>query len=182
MHDQHIETLFPTDAPTLKELIAAGRVNYDAGFSACQVYRHWLSRTWDANRPYANFLMLNPSKATHLIDDNTVFRTMNYAFDWGYGGVWVTNIFDFRETDPELMKKHPAPCSGENDAWIVKVAKAAGVVVCAWGVDGAFMSRGAHIRALLLENGVRPTCLKLTKNFHPSHPLYLKKSLQPIPL
>jgi hypothetical protein len=177
-----MDTLLPIVSPTLKELISDDRVKYDAQFSACGLYRPWLSRTWDANRPYANFLMLNPSKATHLIDDNTVFRTMNYAFDWGYGGVWVTNIFDFRETDPEVMKKQTAPCSPQNDAWIVKIAKAAGVVVCAWGVDGDFMSRGAHIRALLLENGVRPMCLKLTKNFHPSHPLYLKKTLIPIPL
>lgn len=178
-----MDTLFPVEAPTLRELIEAGRVKYDAGFHPTQpIYRHWLSRTWDAARPYANFLMLNPSTANHLVDDRTVYRTMQYAFEWSYGGVWVTNIFDFRETDPEVMKKHPAPCSVENDGWIIKVAHRAGIVICAWGVDGEFTGRGAHVAAMLRENGITPHCLKMTKTGEPGHPLYLRKTLRPIPL
>lgn len=175
-----MNTLFPIPDVTLKQLIESGRVRYDAGFSACTAYRHWLSRTWDAARPYANFLMLNPSTATHLDDDPTVFRTMNYAFDWGYGGVWVTNIFDFRETDPEKMKAHPAPCSDANDTWIVSVARNAGIVVCAWGTDGEFLGRGAHVTELLRENGITAHCLKKTKTNQPNHPLYLRKTLRPV--
>lgn len=178
-----MDTFLPIVDLTLKELIAGGRVKYDAGFHpTTPIYRHWLSRTWDEARPYANFLMLNPSTATHLEDDPTVFRTMNYAFDWGYGGVWVTNIFDYRDTDPEKMKAHPEPYSEANDAWIVHVARGAGIVVCAWGIDGDFGDRGTHVLALLRRNWITPHCLTKTKTGQPGHPLYLKKTLRPVPL
>jgi hypothetical protein len=176
-----MDTLVPVSDLTYAQLSGSGRVRGDALFSACGLYRHWLSRTWDANRPYVNFLLLNPSKATAELTDNTMERCNCYAFDWGYGGQWTTNAFDFRATYPTDMKAHPKPASDDCDRWIVEVAKKAAIVVCGWGTDGEFLGRGAHVISLLRENGITPHCLKKTKSGLPNHPLYLRKTLRPIP-
>lgn len=176
-----MDTLFPITDMTYAQVRDAGRIHGDALFSKCELYRHWLSRIWDSNRPYVNFLLLNPSKATADVTDNTMERCNCYAFDWGYGGQFTTNAFDFRATYPEDMKVHPQPASPDCDRWIVEIARKAAVVVVGWGTDGEFRGRGAHVLELLAENGVKPHCLKKTKDGFPNHPLYLRKTLRPVP-
>jgi hypothetical protein len=58
------------------------------------------------------------------------------------------------------------------------MVKNAAIVVAAWGVDGTHLHRDQAVIGLL---GKKLTCLGLTKRGHPAHPLYLKKSLEPIP-
>jgi hypothetical protein len=64
----------------------------------------------------------------------------------------------------------------ENDRWLVELAKDAGVIVAAWGVKGTHMNRDEKVKRLLAG---KLSCLKMTKNGHPGHPLYLNKSLKP---
>lgn len=150
-----------------------------ARFSICQRYRFELWRKWDESKSYANFLMLNPSTATAELDDNTILRCVSYAMDWGFGAMCVTNIFAFRETDPEKMKLASDPVGHGNNEAIVEIAKAAGKVVCGWGRHGSHLGRGAAVLWLLRENEIRPHALKLNNDGSPNHPLYLKKDLQP---
>ena len=53
----------------------------------------------------------------------------------------------------------------------------AGVVVAAWGNHGSHLGRDQQVIALL----PRLTCLKVTKARQPSHPLYLSRTLKPVP-
>jgi hypothetical protein len=76
------------------------------------------------------------------------------------------------------MKAHPDPVGADNDRWLVRLAKGAGVVVAAWGVDGTHLGRDRVVIRLL---GGKLSCLRLTKDAHPWHPLYLRKTLEPLP-
>src|SRR6185503_21318596 len=76
-----------------------------AKFSPCRRWRYLLWRQWDAAKPVANFLMLNPSTADEVKLDPSCTRARRYAEAWGYGGLIVTNVFGFRDTNPLGLKK-----------------------------------------------------------------------------
>jgi hypothetical protein len=161
-----------------KELEPAGT----AIFSPCGRYRYRLGRHWGDGDRLCNFLMLNPSTADADTPDPTITRCINFAKAWGYDGLTVTNLFALRSTDPKVMLADPDPIGRENDRHILNVASGADLIVCAWGNDGAFLDRGAAVLAMLHEAGFRPHCLRMTKEGHPWHPLYLPKSLTPTPM
>jgi len=153
-----------------------------ATFSPCRRWRYLLWRRWDAARPVANFLMLNPSTADELKLDPTCARARDYAERWGYGALVVTNIFAFRNTDPNRMKAVADPVGPGNDAAIVRAAREAALVVCAWGNHGAFLERSSRVTALLKENHVKLHALRVNAGGEPAHPLYLPSRLSAIPL
>jgi hypothetical protein len=156
----------------------------DAGarFSRCRRWRYLLWRCWDASRPAANFLMLNPSTADELKLDPSCTRARNYAQKWGFGSLIVTNLFGWRATDPGDMKAIGDPVGPGNDAAILRAAREAAIVVCAWGNHGAHRERAAQVRAYLRSNDVALSYLRLNKaSGHPAHPLYLPGSLTPTP-
>lgn len=123
------------------------------------------------------FVGLNPSTADEVEDDPTIRRCIQYAKDWGYGALCMTNIFAFRHTDPVVMKAQGDPVGPENDTALLHLAKDPGVVVAAWGNHGSHLGRGKHVTEML----ANLTCLRRTKKGHPGHPLYLPKFLTPIP-
>ena len=151
-------------------------ITSSAVFSPCHVWRYQLCRVWD-ERPYLNVIALNPSTADAFKDDPTIRRCIDYARRWGYGGLYVTNIFAFRATDPKVMKAAPDPIGPENDRWLRKTAKRAGLVVAAWGTHGAFKDRAQEV----IEQIPNLHCFRITQNGWPEHPLYLPKSLTPVP-
>lgn len=124
------------------------------------------------------FIGLNPSTADEVQDDPTVRRCINFSKEWGYSGLCMTNIFGFRATDPVYMKVQEDPVGPENDKALLEIAENAGVIVAAWGVHGVHLERESKVKALL---GDRLKCLRLTKDGHPAHPLYLPKILMPVP-
>jgi hypothetical protein len=136
-----------------------------------------LWRRWDAAKPVANFLMLNPSTADEHKLDPTCARARDYAERWGYGALIVTNVFGWRATDPEEMKSAKDPVGRGNDAAIVRAARESALVVCAWGNHGAFRNRSTHVRNLLSE--MKLHALRINANGEPAHPLYLPGALTP---
>lgn len=150
-----------------------------AQFSRCRRWRYLLWRRWDATKPVANFLMLNPSTADELKLDPSCTRARNYAERWGYGGLIVTNIFGWRATDPKVMKSVKDPVGRGNDAAILRAAREAKLVVCAWGNHGEHLGRGSEVLSLLGKQNIELHLLKLNGNGHPAHPLYLPQSLSP---
>jgi len=150
-----------------------------AQFSRCRRWRYLLWRRWDAARPVANFLMLNPSTADEFKLDPSCTRARNYAERWGYGGLIVTNIFGWRATDPKVMRSVKDPVGRGNDAAIVRAAREAKIVVCAWGSHGEHIGRGEQVVRLLTREGIRLHSLKVTAAGHPGHPLYLPQTLTP---
>lgn len=147
-----------------------------AKLSDCRTYRYELWRTWDDSKPYAMFIGLNPSTADETEDDPTIRRCINYAKLWGYGGLCMTNLFAYRATQPDDMKRATNPIGDENDETLTRLSKSAGVIVGAWGSDGVFLNRSAEVRSLIPELSV----LKVNKSGEPAHPLYLKSTLTPI--
>lgn len=152
-----------------------------AVFSDCRKWRYRLWRVWDDRKPYANFLMLNPSTADEKVLDPTCTRCRNFAEAWGYGALIVTNLFAWRATEPDDMKAAADPVGPENDEHIIEVASAAGVVICAWGNHGTFKERVDRVLGLLKESGVQLHALKINGTGQPAHPLYLPSELRPVP-
>ena len=152
-----------------------------ATFSRCRRWRYLLWRRWDASKPAANFLMLNPSTADEAKLDPSCTRARNYAERWGYGALLVTNLFAFRETDPERMMAAKDPVGRGNDAAILRAAREAAIVVCAWGNHGAHEDRSFKVINLLKRENIELHILRLNGGGEPAHPLYLPGSLAPLP-
>ena len=150
-----------------------------AVFSACRRWRYLLWRRWDEAKPLANFLMLNPSTADELKLDPTCTRARNYAERWGYGGLLVTNIFAWRATLPAELRQVKDPVGRANDAAILRAARQAKLVVCAWGNHGLHLDRAAQVRELLGSRNIRLHVLRMNGAGEPAHPLYLPGSLRP---
>jgi len=142
-------------------------------FSPCRTWRYTLSRIWDREKPFVQFIGLNPSTADEKLDDPTIRRCIGYARNWGFGGLLMTNIFAFRATRPKDLFLHPDPIGPENDAWLTTVAHRAGRIVVAWGTHGEKKDRDLDMFFKL--QGLEVFCFGLTKNGQPKHPLYLKK-------
>jgi hypothetical protein len=149
-----------------------------ANFSECRQYRYALWRGWDdaCSVDYAMFIGLNPSTADETEDDPTIRRCIQFAKDWGYAGLCMTNLFAFRATDPKVMKQVVDPVGIDNDQWLSECGLRARVIVAAWGTHGVHRSRDATVRRLI----PNLSYLKLTKDGLPSHPLYLPKTLTPV--
>lgn len=162
---------------TYSDLTLFPLVKSAAYFSPDRIHRYALWRTWDESKPKALFIGLNPSTADEVKDDPTIRRCMRYCRDWGYGGYIMGNIFAFRATDPKVMRASQDPIGPENNEWLLKLHHGAEITIGAWGNHGEFMNRGAEIVDLIPQLH----CLKITGQGYPSHPLYLPKSLKPIP-
>lgn len=152
----------------------------NARFSPCRRYRYSLWRNWhglltNANG-YAMFVGLNPSTADETNDDPTIRRCIAFAQAWGYEGLCMTNLFAFRATAPTEMMRANDPVGPDNDRTLRELAAAAGVVIAAWGVHGTYGNRHTVVRTML----PRLHYLRLTKDGHPGHPLYLPKDLKPV--
>jgi len=150
------------------------RIYRKATFSVCRTYRYDLWRWWGPG-PYCMFIGLNPSTADEMDDDPTVRRCVAFARAWGYGALCMTNLFAYRATDPADMKKAVSPVGWRNDYCLRDRASGAGVVVAAWGVHGTHKGRDQSVRLIM----PRLHYLRLTKDGHPAHPLYLPKTLRP---
>jgi hypothetical protein len=153
----------------------------DALISDCQKYRYWLSRCWDKNKKSCLFIMLNPSTADDKIDDPTIKKCVFYAKKFGYGSMFVVNLFAYRATDRSILKKAEEPVGKNNDKIILQFAEKADSIITGWGNDGKYLNRSENIVKLLESRGHKLFCLKLNKSKEPCHPLYVKNSvLKPI--
>jgi hypothetical protein len=140
----------------------------DAYLSEDRRYRYALWRIWNESLSYAMFIGLNPSTADEENDDATITRCIGFAKSWGYGGFAMANLFAYRSTDPTQLQMVENPVGPENNDWLVKLAKSAGVVVAAWGNSGSLFGRSQAVAALLPEM----MCLKVNGTGEPAHPLY----------
>ena len=156
--------------------LTAGTTDRGAEISECGRYRYKLWRRWGDGGLLA-LVGLNPSTADATQDDPTIRRCVAFAKSWGYGSLMMVNLFAFRATLPAQMKNAADPVGPLNDARLLEVALSASLTVAAWGAHGAYLGRGAQVRALL----PRLHYLRLTKAGHPGHPLYLPAGLKPQP-
>jgi hypothetical protein len=135
-------------------------------------HRFLLWRFW-SDKPRMLFVGLNPSTANEVEDDPTVRRLCGFARDWGYGGLYVCNVFSQVTPNPEQLIDHHHPA----DWYSLQMAmELTALAVCGWG-DGIGkipygLSRANTVRSTLKN----PMCFGLTAKGNPKHPLYLPKS------
>ncbi len=143
-------------------------------FSDNRKYRYALWRTWHALQPQVMFIGLNPSTADETTDDQTIRRCVNFAKDWGFGGIYMLNLFAFRATQPSVMKEENHPSGRLNHDYIDDFADGVDLIVAAWGANGDHMRANDRITALITRN--HPMfCLGRTADGHPKHPSRLAK-------
>jgi len=148
-----------------------------AQFSDCRKYRYALWRTWRED-DHVMFIGLNPSTADETQDDPTIRRCINYAKDWGFGGIYMLNLFAYRTTKPKELLKAEKPIGIENDAYLKMYHAKEGLNIACWGTRGVYKGRGDEVLSLLGKENL--SCFGLTKNGQPKHPLYLKRGIKPV--
>ncbi len=153
-----------------------------AEISACGLYRYVLGRRWSSEDGNCLWIMLNPSTADHRDDDPTIRRITRFSKEWGFGSLTACNLFGWRASDPHFLQGvTPETLVGPiNDVRIKECAEKADKIMCGWGTKGTLHGRGKVVKARLIEAGHSLHCLSMTKNGHPSHPLYIKADKQPI--
>lgn len=151
-----------------------------AKFSPCGKFRYRLTRALGPNVRIANLLMLNPSTADAERNDPTTTRCMGFAEDWGCGELVLSNLFAYRATQPIDLLAAADPVGPKNADYIIGAAcrahESGGVVVAAWGTNGAYRDQDRYVMSLLTQTlGIPMKCLGVTAEGFPRHPLYLAK-------
>lgn len=147
--------------------------------SNCGLYRYRLWRRWgDGHNLY--FVMLNPSTADADADDPTIRRCIGFARKMFCGGIVVANLFGFRATRPEELRRQDYAFGPGNydalrefmaDALIENMA-----IICAWGSSTYAKNGSWRVTNLMKAEGCRGICLGKTKDGSPRHPLYVSAS------
>ena len=154
-----------------------GLVHWKSGgatFSPCGTWRYALRRRLEqGDARVLNVIGLNPSTADASRDDPTIRRCLSFARRLGFGSLVVTNAFALRSTDPAALRHAADPVGPGNDAWILRAALAADLVVAAWGGHGVLFDRGDRVAGLLGAAGVSLSCWGRVVSGEPRHPLYL---------
>ncbi len=159
-------------------------VTRGAVMSPCETYRYKLWRIWDTQKPAVLFIMLNPSTADGKEDDATVRRCINFAKAWGYGGLYIGNLYGYRTKSPKILwaaNNNKIDIVGpRNNEYIAEMARHASIIIYAWGTHGigAFHQR-EKIKQFIGDK--TPHCLYILGSGMPGHPLYLPKNLTPKP-
>lgn len=149
--------------------------NADALFNEDETHRIWLYRIWDDSKPLVMFIGFNPSSANSFKDDPTIRRVKSFAAKWGYGGVYMMNLFTFISTDPTKLNIENGNIP-DADKWLLDVGALCDKIVFAWGGFKTF-GRDKEVKVLF------PTrfALHVNNNGSPNHPLYVKGNILPIP-
>ena len=148
-----------------------------AQLSNCGKYRYALWRTWKEDS-HVMFIGLNPSTADKTKDDPTIRRCIGYAKAWGFGGIYMLNLFAFRATNPKELFKADNPIGNENNDYLKMYHSKEGLNIACWGSWGVYLNRGQEVIRLLGKENL--SCMGVTKTGQPKHPLYLKRGIEPM--
>ncbi len=154
-----------------------------AVISECGKYRYRLDRDFGSG-PLVCWVMLNPSTADGHEDDATIRKIRSYSRAWGFGSLVVVNLWAWRATDPKAIPFHRDAVGPLNNEHVATALAESSRVVCAWGVNHqAKHPQRARIMLDAIERAGRvPEALRVSKDGHPCHPLYLPGKLKLAPL
>jgi hypothetical protein len=152
-----------------------------AWFSEDELYRYALDIVWDPTLPLMTAICLNPSTATHLVNDPTIVKCKKFARAWGYGGFRMLNAFAYRSSSPAHLFHVKDPVGPENSLVFLK-SMATELTLAGWGVtiqskQWRHWYRGHDIAAVL----PNLKAFRITDGGHPEHPLFLPLALEPVP-
>jgi hypothetical protein len=122
-------------------------------------YRYRLFRRWGTQRRVM-FVMMNPSTADPLVDDPTVAKCRRLAVKWGYGSMYVGNIFAYRATDQGRLAEVEDPIGPDNDRHLLRMAADSTKVIFAYGQPKHRHLRDRGLEVVKLLACVRvPACM-----------------------
>lgn len=149
-----------------------------AVLSPDRTYRYLLMRAWRPSKRTVMFVGLNPSTADERIDDPTVRRMIRFAREWGYGTMYLGNLFGLRAPSPQRLAGVHDPLGPQNDEWLMWMAAHSHIIVACWGAHPMADERARVVEPLLAARG-EVFCLGTTKDGCPKHPLYLPLVTKP---
>lgn len=159
----------------LRDLLTGSTIRKPDGWAYRYRHRYILRRSWMGDGGTVNFIMLNPSTADDVFDDATIRRCIGFAKRWGYSGIVVTNLFAYRATQPKdlmtLVGQNVGLAIGDdNAAHLGREARAAKLIVCAWGDNCDILPhRDLDVIATLRDYDLY--CIRKTKKGNPAHPV-----------
>jgi hypothetical protein len=145
-----------------------------AVFSEDRKFRYYLWRTWDRSKPAIVFIGLNPSTASESQNDPTIRRVIRFARDWGYGKIYMMNLFALVSSYPLDLLDSPDPVA-ENDSYLESICRDKDILF-AWGTFKAAKDRAAIVSSKF-QNAL---CLGKNNDGSPKHPLYVAAITKPI--
>lgn len=148
-----------------------------AVFADDRNHRLYLWRRWNKDRPWLMFIGLNPSTADERLNDPTVRRCIGFAHRWGYGGIFMCNVFTLVSSNPQKLNSQPPLVQGAY--FVMKVIRErCDKAVASWG-NLITKVRTGESRVERIKEGLSPLyCLGTTKQGQPRHPLYLPSSAE----
>ena len=127
-----------------------------AMFSPDRKYRYVLWRKWNLN-PNILFIGLNPSTGDESQNDRTLKRVINFANSWGYGGIYMANLFAWVSKHPEDLLTCPDPVC-MNDEYLTEAANRCKDVLFAWGGFEVIKKTGRDLQ--IIQRFPNALCLK----------------------
>lgn len=121
------------------------------------------------------FMGLNPSTANETTDDPTIRRVKKMAQNWGFGGVYMMNLFAFVTPYPHELLKCSDPI-GSNDVWLPDIAGICDEIIFAWGNFKEAQERAKKV----IEMFPQAKALIINKDGSPRHPLYVPGNVVPV--
>ena len=147
-----------------------------AVLSEDRIYRYELERVWEYHRPTIAWVCLNPSTADENEDDPTLRKCIGFSKLWGYGALFLYNIFAYRATDPKKLRTVDIDIVGpDNNKCLYTIRYP---LIAAWGCHGSFKYRGREVLGLLRSSSKEVwSFLTDNKNGTPRHPLMTPYSM-----
>lgn len=156
-------------------LISSGAV-----FSEDRKYRYRLWRVWDEELPRVLFVMLNPSIADEQREDPTLRRCLGFARSWGFGGLYVGNLFAYVSSRPDDLFGAGDPLGRDNNDHLSAMISECSQLICAWG-NAPVIKRLGGIPDWKVLRQAGLYCIRRSKNGFPCHPLYQAITSFPLP-
>ena len=162
-------------------------------YSQGHEFRYSLTRCWDSELPKLLFVMHNPSKASEVLNDETVMACQNIAWLIGhpdnrngintelieelpcFGSIRICNLYPAFATSPQEMIIPALPVLCENDYEIRRACRWADWVICAWGKPRRVV-REHYVKEVIRaeKDSDSILCFGLTRAGQPMHPIGVK--------
>lgn len=148
-----------------------------AVFSDCGRYRYRLERFCEGSGTTA-LIMVNPSTADAWFDDATIRKVRGFGNRNQWGTVAVANLFAYKATKVEDLRKVEDPVGPDNDAHLRDLFLEADQVIYAWGPlakqPKEFRDRWKDVHEAARRCGHEPMAIGTPcQSGHPRHPLFL---------
>lgn len=156
-------------------------IKKDGYISRCRKYRYYISREWNKDLAKISFILLNPSETDLYEDNQTIRKVMGFAKGLGYGGIYLLNLYSYREANPKNLKTiielkgEEYAIGKENFKVIKKLTNNSEYVIFGWGNNAKDFPMTYKIYDLVENEKIR--ALDITKQNQPKHPLYLRYNI-----